>query len=321
MLATAWITPVAGLLLGVSLVRANSCTVASTRRLVIERRADWLLGLLVAISWAGFVLLGFAFLTPINLRFPTDVPITMSLVTGSILLGVGALLNKGCFLGSVSQLCRGNLNYLLTLTGITLALSTYSHAPDTVDLARGRYAAEAITAVHLTWYGCLAALLFCVMIAFSLIKLHRRRTITMMALIMVGISGGFIYSFNPDWSYTSMLDRAVHGNLTVRSWPLEVGAASMFVGAIFSSILGSKFTIIRPSFLVSTGCLLGGFLMGLGAKMIPGGNDTMMLWSIPGLAGHGLAAYLIMILTIASGFGLLSLVRPRKQNVCQKQDA
>lgn len=319
--ASAWITPVAGLLLGFSLVRANSCSVASTRRLVIERRADWLLGLFVAISWAGLVLLSFAFLTPLNLRFPADMPITMSLAAGSVLLGMGALLNKGCFLGSVSQLCRGNFNYFLTLAGIALALGVFTYASDGADATRGRSAAEAIAAVHLTWFGCLATVLFAVMIVFSLMKLHRRRTMTMMALIAVGISGGVMYAYNPDWSYTSVLDRAVKGELTPRTWPLEVGALSMFGGAVLSSVLGSNFTIVLPSYRAAASCLTGGFLMGTGAKMIPGGNDTMMLWSIPGLASHGLVAYMGMMLTIAAGFRLMHPIKSKMQNVLQGQNA
>ncbi len=319
--AAAWITPVAGLLLGFSLVRANSCSVASTRRLVIERRADWLLGLLVAISWAGLVLLGFAFLTPLNLRFPADLPITFSLVAGSVLLGAGALLNKGCFLGSVSQLCRGNLNYLLTLAGIAAALGMFGQASDGADAVRGGSAAEAIATIYLTWSGCLAALLFAVMACYSVIKLRRRRTAPMMALVMVGISGGVIYALNPDWSYTSVLDRAIHGQLTPGTWLLEIGALGMFGGAVLSSILGANFAIVLPSIRVAAGCLAGGLLMGAGARMIPGGNDTMMLWSIPGLANYGAVAYLIMILTIGSGLALMNFIKSNRQFALHGHDA
>lgn len=103
--------------LGFALARANSCTVASTRRLVIDRRPDWLIGLLVAVSWAAFVLISFAAVAPANFPFPAEVPLSASLFAGGALLGFGALLNRGCFLGSVSQLGRGNLNYLLTFVG------------------------------------------------------------------------------------------------------------------------------------------------------------------------------------------------------------
>ena len=39
-------------------------------------------------------------------------------ITGGLLLGFGALINGGCYLGSVLYLGSGNLNFLLTLVGI-----------------------------------------------------------------------------------------------------------------------------------------------------------------------------------------------------------
>ncbi|MDZ4307024.1 YeeE/YedE thiosulfate transporter family protein [Allopontixanthobacter sp.] len=316
-----WITPLAGFLLGAALVRANSCTVASTRRLVIERRPDWMLGLLIAISWAGMVLLGMAFLSPQDLRFPADLPITMPIVGGSVLLGAGALLNRGCFLGSVSQLCRGNLNYLLTLAGIALALALFVDPVADSAPVSGRFAADAIDTVRLTWSGCLTALLFAVLILFSLAKLRKRRTTPLVALVTVGICGGVIYALNPDWSYTSVLDRAVNGNLTASSLPLEIGAISMFAGAILSSALGSGFSLVLPSIPASATCLGGGFLMASGARLIPGGNDTMMLWSIPGLTSYGIVAYAIMILTIAAGLYLLRWGESKQRWFLRGQDA
>jgi hypothetical protein len=41
-------------------------------------------------------------------------------------------------------------------------------------------------------------------------------------------------------------------------------------------------------------------LMGAGAGYIPGGNDMLLLWSIPGLALYGAVAYLIMMATLAA---------------------
>ena len=61
--------------------------------------------------------------------------------------------------------------------------------------------------------------------------------------------------------------------------------------------------------------------MGAGARMIPGGNDTMMLWSIPGLAHHGVAAYRVMMLTIAAGIVLMNLVTSKWQFALPGQNA
>ena len=45
--------------------------------------------------------------------------------------------------------------------------------------------------------------------------------------------------------------------------------------------------------------LAGGFLMGIGASAVPGGNDVLLMWTIPGLTLYGLVAYLTMIGAIA----------------------
>ena len=272
-----------------------------------------MVGVLIAISWAGLVLLGFAFSGLVNLSFPADFPITFPTIVGGILLGIGGLLNKGCFLGSVSQLSRGNLNYLLTLTGIAAALLAFDVTPDGFSAARPRSAADAIVAADFTLFGCLAVLLFGGMAILSFVKLYRRRTTPMVALVLVGISGGIMYAFNPDWSYTSVLNRALHGQLTIQNWILETGALCMFAGAILNSILGSHFTIVPISYRSGLACLAGGFLMGGGAKLIPGGNDTLMLWAIPGLTVHGLVAYSIMVLTIAAGLVMMTRLMPSGQ--------
>ena len=39
--------------------------------------------------------------------------------------------------------------------------------------------------------------------------------------------------------------------------------------------------------------------MGIGASAVPGGNDVLLMWTIPGLTLYGLVAYLTMIATIA----------------------
>lgn len=291
--------------LGFALARANSCTVASTRRLVIHRRADWLLGLFVAISWAGMTLLSLAWLSPSSFNFPAALPIGGKLVTGSFVLGIGALLNQGCFLGSVSQLGRGNLRYLLTLVGMGAALRVFDDSDFANRTATGRSPAEALLAVKITWFSCIAVLVFGIMIIYGARTFARRPTGPMAALVAVGIFGAAIYILNPGWSYMSLIDRTVHGQF-LSIWSAEIAVMALFAGSILSSMLRSRFELVWPSPRTAVASLMGGFLLGAGARLIPGGNDTLMLWSIPGLAGYGLVAYLLMIATIAA----LLIVRP-----------
>lgn len=291
------ITPVAAFVLGTALARANSCTVASTRRLVIERRSDWLLGLLVAISWSGLTLSLFALAMPGKIYMPGQMPIGLPLVAGGVLLGIGATLNGGCFLGSVRRLGRGDLNYLFTLAGIAVAMALASlwlsdESPDQA-MAHGL---EVLRPKDSTAWAILA---FAPFAAYGLWKWISRRRATMLALIGVGISGGVVYASSPGWSYASTLARAVSGQLDHNPSLAEAGTVALVCGAILSSAVKHEFALRRPRLKPSLGCLFGGALMGIGAMLIPGGNDTLMLWAIPGLTAYGPAAYAIMIATIA----------------------
>ena len=51
----------------------------------------------------------------------------------------------------------------------------------------------------------------------------------------------------------------------------------------------------------------GGLLMGLGAAWAPGGNDVLILQSVPALSPHGLPALLAMFAAIAAVLGMAKL--------------
>jgi len=282
-----------GFVLGFALARANSCTVASTRRLVIDHRPDWFFGLMIAISWAGVVLLGLAAWSPDRFQLPGALPLGWPLVAGSVMIGIGALLNGGCFLGSVALLGRGNLNYLLTLVGIAVALALPVHrvAMGLPAIVPGGAVPDTTRLIFLAGFASIAL--------FSLDMLRRRRRSALVALVVVGISGGCIYALNPDWSYLAVIDHSVNGRHE-RPWMMEMGTVALFLGATISAMLRHRFYVVRPSATTAALCLSGGFLMGIGGRLVPGGNDTLMLWSIPGLARYGVISYAIMIASIAS---------------------
>lgn len=49
----------------------------------------------------------------------------------------------------------------------------------------------------------------------------------------------------------------------------------------------------------------GGVLMGAGAAMVPGGNDTLLLNALPTLATQAVAAYLALLVGIATALSLM----------------
>lgn len=77
--------------------------------------------------------------------------------------------------------------------------------------------------------------------------------------------------------------------------------AAVIAGVLVSSLANGSFTLnwrIRLAWLRN---LLGGILMGLGATLIPGGDDALILHGIPGGSPHVLPAYAALLIGTAIG--------------------
>ena len=88
----------------------------------------------------------------------------------------------------------------------------------------------------------------------------------------------------------------VNPGLLAFQWGLFVAVVA---GAVASAWQKGTFHLDwRPSLLWLQD-FTGGLLMGIGAGMTPGGNDVLVLHSIPQLSAHALPAYLAMTAGIA----------------------
>lgn len=287
----------AAFVLGAALARANSCTVASARRLVVDGRPDWLLGLGIAIGWAGLTMAGFSLALPQVVVLPAQLQLGWPVIAGAMIMGLGATMNKGCFLGSVAGLGRGNLAYFFTLLGIALALALVPGNSQAVPIGTTEGKAE----FHRSSSGLIfGAVLFAPLAVLGIWRWWRLRQQPVLALILVGVAGGTVYACNPDWSYTSGLRRVIVSGIEANTVLGEGAAIAVVAGVVTSAIAGGSFRLRLPGLRSAALHLAGGMLMATGALLVPGGNDTLMLWAIPGLTVYGVVAYGIMIATIMS---------------------
>ena len=129
------------------------------------------------------------------------------------------------------------------------------------------------------------------------------------AAALVGLTNGFLYAVHGTWAYTSTVGHGVKAMVGATAGPSLIiwGLfASLVAGMGFSSWQRGRFHLDwRPS-TSWLRCAGGGFLMGIAAAMIPGGNDVLILHTIPGLSPHALPAYGAMIVGIA---GVLVMMR------------
>lgn len=210
-----------------------------------------MLGLGIAVSWSGVVLLGLAVLNPSVVRLPTDFGLSPILIAGGIVLGLGSAMNGGCFVGSIVRAGSGNLNFPATLLGLSLGM----HWVDGSATPLGEVALPAAgTATRaIAWSA------FLVIGTAAILAVIRRRELRgvawikrwprAFALSAAGMLAGLMFARNPDWSYAVAIDQLSHAAGRTVDWPGLTAPVALFIGAL----LGARVSGRVPTALAGAG--------------------------------------------------------------------
>ena len=298
--------------------RTSICTVKAVEEMFTTRRAFMLLSFAKIVLWVTGVTIWLAWWIGVARPAPLNIGIAWSGVFGGVLFGIGAVCNGGCALSTLTRLGNGNLGMLVTLSGFVVGVTIFeviSFSADGIGIVRAAPLFE-LNFVTATVLGL--ALTF--WMTWELVRLWRTapsgRWSTLLlsprfrlstAAAVIGVSNGILYAYLGTWSYTHTLRSSVSQLLV----PADVGAGqvsaamlwwlflALVVGVIVSSVLSRRFVLDWRALAGWQGFLYGGILMGLGAALVPGGNDVLLLNAIPALSPHALPAYLAMLAGIA----------------------
>jgi uncharacterized protein len=279
--------------LGALLSRVSLCAVAAVQQLIIGREAEGLRRVMLATSGAGLSLLLLAVVLPQQVWLPSNASFGFGVIAGGVLLGIGAMINGGCYLGSVLYLGTGNLNFLFTLAGIGLGLRA------AMSLLPTSFAASPGLRMIM---GPAWLLGICGFVLAVVLLMRGQRPGRLVLALLAGLLAGLVYARKPGWSYGALLQSLLQGRSGLLHWRDNVPALALFIGAIAGAVVAGRLHWQRLALVRSLRCLAGGFAMGAGAALVPGGNDTLLLWAIPGLTLRGVLAYAVMLATIALGF-------------------
>lgn len=314
-------------LIGFTAHRASLCNVRAVGEVMGNGSAHMLWSLLQAVLWmatlGGVLTLVFG-MPPLPATVRT--PAAWALA-GGWLFGLGAAVNGGCSLSTLHRLADGELGMAATLGGFALGVGSWllvlcaGPAADLVSLP----------SPWLRWTGLApwALVVLLVWVAWQLRELHRhaRRSQASgwaarllaptyplaVAAALLGLAGGWLYALQGQWSYTGLLrDSLLHrwGASTTPPPSHALLVMALVGGMAASAWQRGSLRWRRPSrardwFRHAA----GGALMGLGAAMVPGGNDTLLLGGLPAFTSTAALAYLSLLLGIASGLALLRLAR------------
>ena len=213
-----------------------------------------------------------------------------------------------------TRLAGGQLRMVGTLVGFGLGVAMALEVAPALPIARPLPAPPMI--LQLAPYTGALALLLWVWAGWELRRLWRTRPLdaplvqlmlakdyrlSTSAMIM-GLAGGILFMLHGPWNYTGVLRKGVEGlvvgGVTPAPMPIALFAA-VFTGMGLSTWHRGSFRLsrrVRPSWAMN---LASGLLMGVGAVLVPGGNDALIIYSIPILSSHAVPAYFAMLGGIA----------------------
>jgi len=280
-----------------------------------ERRAEMLLAFgragLWAAATAGVLIVAFR-LSPPSLQLQQGFAWS---VAGGLLFGTGAAVNGGCSLSTLHRLMDGDRSLLLTIVAFCTGVFVWQKVEHAVAWAgvgsvvapwvRGGPSFSLLLVALLSWCGREAFLLFR---AGRVPRARRPDSVrpshpTRLAAALLGVTGGVLYTVQNAWSYTNFLRSSVAAVFSQgHAWPSPLHAAlviALLAGMLVASRQGGPRPPRSPLIHVWRARVGGGFLMGIGGAIVPGGNDTLLLAGIPALSVHALVAYAALLAGIA----------------------
>jgi hypothetical protein len=276
-----------GFVLGFALNHGSICTVIAATELVSEKRPARMIALAECAAWAALV---YAILRTTPAMAQGWSPLGY-LVPAAILFGIGAYVNGACALGSVAHFGNGDMDYGFTFFGVFAVFG--------IDALLGFIPHRSPASASVALAPALLAIALPAILALRFGVSRRsesnfwRLTLSM---AMIAIPSTILAVLEPEFSITTSLGSMV-------SIPVAgaVISACMFGGSFVSARLGRRrFALKWPTAKRVIRRTLGGALMGLGALLIPGGNDTMLMIGFPMGAWQAALAYALFVASLAA---------------------
>lgn len=255
---------------------------------------------------------------PENISLAPSYELSFYLFAGAMFYGAGAAINSACALGTLNQLMNGKMEYLGTIFGVATGFLVFLNLE--LSLALGELRSTSHSELNI--YLLMPLMLLVWGIALFQIRKFTKRTNENKLVklkqyltspvardfISVSIFGfcsaGIYLLMGRSWDYTKfimdMVEYAYIGvSLSESLLPITITTIALVSGMIIATFLSRNFNFQHATFTSFAIKFLAGGMMGAAVGLIPGGNDAIILYGIPGLALHAPIALMVMMMTIA----------------------
>jgi hypothetical protein len=302
-------------ILGFAAQRASICNVKAAAEAIASRTAYIFAGIFKSVLWVFVLTVPFLMLMPTAGGRLTGWQLSIGTLFGGFVFGVGAAINGACAFSTLARLADGQLAMLGALGGFIVGILGYfslvssgwlippSPSP---SMAGPLVALAMLIVLPLIAWACFEGVRFwraCLPWPRAVDLLLAPQYSLSTAAMLIGLANGGLYLIHGAWGYTGTLHQTVEAGVFGGNFPAPqrwLLFAAMLLGVVLSTWQrGSLRVDWRPQFAWMRN-IVGGILMGLGAALIPGGNDALVLYGIPSLSPHAIPSYLSMTLGIAS---------------------
>jgi uncharacterized protein len=274
------------LVIGFANQRGTTCAVRAINALVHDKDFSRLAanGVAASASLLGLAIALASGASPANLS-GYALPTVMT-VTGGVVAGLGAWLNGRCAMGTIAGLSSGDVPRVATLVGFLGGAIVQTRALSTSFLAFQPSSGPSPFGIALALFVFAACWHFAA-----------RSSRAPGWMTVIGMSAAGLAFLRPDWSYTSWFSQIAAMRPSMAA--LHAATLALLVaGGVLASHLSAEWHIQWGTASVWLRSFAGGALMGIGAALVPGGNDAMLLMGLPLLLPHLSAAYAAFLVTL-----------------------
>jgi hypothetical protein len=245
------------------------------------------------LSWVSVII---AYYIDIPVPF-ISYQVSLWAVAGGLLFGLGAAFNNGCGVSTISRLARGHLAMLLTIGGWFLGwliLTNFVPSPN-IELF----------VISPLWHFSVLVVVSVVVILF-MTRFSTDNRKVWATMLMIGLIASIVFLAEPHWTPSSLLKDMSFSLCAIENsvWP----AMSRFVliialigGMLIAAFRANTFSLLPVGLQDSFKHLAAGTLMGIGAAIANGGNDTQLLLALPSFSPAGFTTVLFMLVGIFIG--------------------
>lgn len=294
---------------GYSTQRSSVCAVAAAQEIIDERRANRLIGFFLSAAASLIVMtLDESMGNRVFANFHGALP-GLATVAGAMLFALGAWRNGRCAMGTLAALAAGSMPQLGTLAGLLagIAIGTRLFHAWLGDTMMGATIASPLTGLPLATIA-IGAVAIAIILATALIVGLRGAPrpqfwSPVWTMLLIGGASGGLFALNRNWPYTSLFGDVVRGG------GMDIGerfalTLVILVGSYAAARTGGLFRRDWGNAALWWRTTSSGMIMGVGASLVPGGNEAMLLTGLPLLLPNLVLAYLVLILTLIALFAL-----------------